>query len=61
MAVQQSHVLVLHRHWMVDSSRWLPTGTVRQRRMHMHEAAVAPIISFRPTIRIMHQLQVRSS
>jgi hypothetical protein len=25
MAVQQCHVLVLHRHWMVVGSRWLPT------------------------------------
>jgi ankyrin repeat protein len=25
MAVQQCHILVLHRHWMVVGSRWLPT------------------------------------
>jgi hypothetical protein len=28
MAVQQCHVLVLHRHWMVVGSRWLPTVPV---------------------------------
>jgi hypothetical protein len=32
MAVQQCHVLVLHRHWMVVGSRWLPTVSRAARR-----------------------------